>query len=62
LENFCNGFQILTMETSGCFEKFLQWLTVCIVGERERRTCPHEKQIQIAFQETDFQSHFRWDS
>jgi hypothetical protein len=24
LENFCNGFQILTMETSGCFEKFLQ--------------------------------------
>jgi len=42
-------------DLSGYFENFLQWLIICTVGERERKTRPYKKQIQIVFQETKFQ-------
>jgi hypothetical protein len=60
-ENLGNGktFPYLNNEDlSGCFGNFLQWLIIYTVGEGKRKTRSHGKQIQIVFQETEFQPQF----
>jgi len=61
-ENLGNGrtFPDLNNEDlSSCFGKFLQWLIIYTVGEGKKKIRSHGKQIQIAFQETEFQPQFR---
>jgi hypothetical protein len=73
LEIFCNGnrgeqgwkfgkwqdfFKSEQWRPLGLFWEIFAIVNYLQVGEGERRMRPREKQIQIAFQETEFQSQF----